>query len=217
LAQAEFIIECSPAYHFPLPQGAVTLRYSRNGPRKRHILLDTIFGSTKNMYYHVAYGRLKSFRSYGKKEWMLFSLVCIPPVHDEWTDLTIPPQGRSDPKLESRIICPGSKRQSTNGCALDIAGRRSRLRSCGSVDSPVANITADALECESGSHHFEKRLTCKACFFAADHRRNHSLCGPVTGDPGYMGRTRLLSRRGIEGYPEPAAGVSKPNNLCSMP
>lgn len=130
LAQAEFIIECSPGYHFPILQAMVTLRYPRcNGPRNRHILLDTIAGSTKNMSYIVAFGRLKSFRSNGKKEWMLFSLVYIPPVHDEWTDFIIPPQGLSDPKLKSRIICPGRKRQSINECALNIAGRRSRLGS----------------------------------------------------------------------------------------
>jgi hypothetical protein len=39
-----------------------------------------------------------------KKEWMLFSLVYIPPVHDEWTDFIIPPQGLSDLKLKSQII-----------------------------------------------------------------------------------------------------------------
>jgi len=48
-----------------------------------HILLDTIAGSTKNISHNVVYGRFKSFRSNGKKEWMLFSLVYIPPVHDE--------------------------------------------------------------------------------------------------------------------------------------
>ena len=105
LAQAELIFECSPAYHFPILQVVVTRRYPhRNGPRNRHILLDTIAGSTKNMSYLVVLGRLKCFRSNGKKEWMLFSLVCIPPVHDEWTDFIIPPQGLSDPKLKSRII-----------------------------------------------------------------------------------------------------------------
>jgi hypothetical protein len=61
--------------------------------RNRHILLDTIAGSTKNMSHIVVFRRLKSFRSNGKKEWMLFSLVYIPPVHDEWTDFIIPPSG----------------------------------------------------------------------------------------------------------------------------
>jgi hypothetical protein len=64
LAQAEFIIECSPAYRFPILQAVVTLQYPRrNGPRNRHILLDTIAGSTKNVSHLVVFGRLKSFRS----------------------------------------------------------------------------------------------------------------------------------------------------------
>jgi hypothetical protein len=91
LAQVGFIIECSPPYHFPILQAVATLQYPRrNGPRNRHILLDTIAGPTKNISHLVVFGRLKSFRSNGKKEWMLFSLVFIPPVHDEWTDLIIP-------------------------------------------------------------------------------------------------------------------------------
>jgi len=48
-----------------------------------HILLDTIAGATKNISHIVVLERLKFFGSNGKKEWMLFSLVYIPPVHDE--------------------------------------------------------------------------------------------------------------------------------------
>ena len=52
-------------------------------------------------------------------------------------------------------------------------------------------------------------------FFAADHRRNFSLCGPATGDSGYLGRDRILSHRGIKGYPEPEQQVYQNQRTCA--